>query len=77
MSTIWTRYHALHKERRDKRTELMREYDIEFAHRMRALQEECEKEDGGHLWRFSHYGPVGGEWFRCARCSKSRFEGKE
>lgn len=67
---IWKAVRQLEKEKREKQRELMEEYDRTYYYpKLKELRDQCE-----HKFKFSHVGPVGGVWFYCSICGKSKYE---
>lgn len=72
MNQIAAEVRRLEKERRDKMTELMTEYDeTVYYPQLKALREKCT-----HNWRFTHLGPLSHPWFSCTICRKSEMRDK-
>ena len=66
---IWSERYQIEKERREKRNELMDEYDrTVFYPAKEALYERCGKI--GHNWSFSGLNPLNYPMFTCTVCSK-------
>ena len=67
MSDIATRRWQQDKERREKMTEAMKEYDKNiYWPARRQLIEDCEKE--GHVHGKLHDNGLGWTWFWCGKC---------
>lgn len=67
---IFKAIHALEQERRAAMAERMREYDEKYYRPNRQdIQEACAKL--GHVWRFTHFGPLGDPWYSCNQCHAS------
>lgn len=70
MSEIGRRRRQLDKERRDKMTEAMEEYDrTVFYPARKQLIEDCAKE--GHVHGNFHDNGLGWTWFWCGKCGTS------
>jgi hypothetical protein len=65
--SIWRRHRLLEKQRRDKMSELMAEYDQNVYYpAMRDLRKECEAQ--GHVSGKYHDNGLGWCWFWCSQC---------
>lgn len=79
MSEIWQLRYKLDKERREKMTELMKEYDQTVYYPARKLMiEACEQE--GHTQGKFHDNGLGWTWWWCGKCGtswgKQRYNGE-
>lgn len=70
--SIWDKGSQLDKVRRDFMRDAVKEFDIEHQMAIHTLQTECGSI--GHIWRFTHLGPLNNPWFSCTACHASRVE---
>lgn len=76
---IWSESVKIDRERRQKRKELMEEYDSKFYYpELKKLQENCEKL--GHSFVFTKFGSclpnrtLGDAFYHCEYCGKIKLE---
>jgi hypothetical protein len=67
---IWEKRINIDNARRDKKIELMKEYDEKiYRPAINNLIEECS--NIGHQWRFKHLNPFNYPIYRCDQCGKT------
>lgn len=69
---ISSKIHALDKKRREHMALVMAEYDVAYRAKKKELQDDCGKR--GHIWRFTHLGPLSDPWFVCQICQATKVE---
>lgn len=76
-TSIWEEARAIEKARRDRMSELMREYDLNvYNPAIKAVQERCIAEHGGHIKTKWHDNGLGWYWWYCGRCGATHNKGR-